>query len=131
MTVEKTNEQEREALQKIEEILTKTTEKLRKSEEARVDLVKELNQKDDAIARLEDAKNQLESQIVGEELTRRDYEARIGQMESDYKALQISYEGLKTAKKQEAAAEVRALRQTILELKAKLYDMMAGEEVEE
>ena len=95
------------------------------------DLSKQLNYKDDAIARLEDAKNQLESQIVGEALIRRDYEARIGQMESDYKALQISYEGLKAAKKQEAAAEVHALRQTILELKAKLYDMMAGEEVEE
>lgn len=95
------------------------------------DLSKQLNYKDDAIARLEDAKNQLESQIVGEALIRRDYEARIGQMESDYKALQISYEGLKSTKKQEAAAEVHALRQTIIELKAKLYDMMAGEEVEE
>lgn len=94
-------------------------------------LTKEPNQKDDAIARLKNAKNQLESQIVGEALIRRDYEARIGQMESDYKTLQISYEGLKAAKKQEAAAEVHALRQTILELKAKLYDMMAGEEVEE
>lgn len=94
-------------------------------------LTKTLNRKEDAIARLEDAKNQLESQIVGEALIRRDYEARIGQMESDYKALQISYEGLKTTKKQEAAAEISDLRQTILELKAKLYDMMAGEEVEE
>ena len=94
-------------------------------------LTKTLNRKDDTIARLEDAKNQLESQIVGEALIRRDYEARIGQMESDYKALQISYEGLKAAKKQEAAAEISDLRQTILELKAKLYDMMAGEEVEE
>ena len=95
-------------------------------------LTKTLNRKDDAIARLEDAKNQLESQIVGEALIRRDYEARIGQMESDYKALQISYEGLKAAKKQEAAAEVHALRQTIIELKAKLYDLMTtGEEVEE
>lgn len=116
---------------KLDEILTKTTNKLRESEVARVDLVKELNQKNDAIARLEDAKNQLESQIVGEALIRRDYEARIGQMESDYRALQISYEGLKTTKKQEAAAEVHALRQTILELKAKLYDLMTREEVEE
>lgn len=94
-------------------------------------LTKTLNRKEDAIARLEDAKNQLESQTVGDALTRRDYEARIGQMESDYKALQISYEGLKAAKKQEAAAEISDLRQTILELKAKLYDMTAGEEVEE
>jgi chromosome segregation ATPase len=121
---------DRDAL-RLNEKLTEVTKKLRESEEARVNLVKELNKKDDAIARLEDAKNQLESQIVGEELIRRDYEARIGQMESDYKALQISYEGLKAAKKQEAAAEVHALRQTIIELKAKLYDMMAGEEVEE
>ena len=96
------------------------------------DLAKQLNYKDDAIARLEDAKNQLESQTVGEALTRRDYEARIDQMESDYKALQISYEDLKATKKQEAKAEISALRQTILELKAKLYDMMtSGEEVEE
>ena len=116
---------------KLDENLTEVTKKLRESEEARVDLTKKLNQKDDTIARLEDAKNQLESQIVGEALIRRDYEARIGQMESDYKALQISYEDLKAAKKQEVAAEVHALRQTILELKAKLYDMIAGEEVEE
>lgn len=169
MTVEKTNEQEREALQKIEEILKDfdpedtyigkafegCVEQARANfvngwmlswkgsyldEQAKncqlsdrlADLSKQLNYKDDAIARLEDAKNQLESQIVGEALIRRDYEARIGQMESDYKALQISYEGLKAAKKQEAAAEVHALRQTIIELKAKLYDLMTtGEEVEE
>ena len=114
---------------RLTEKLAEVNKKLRESEVSRVDLTKELNQKDDAIARLEDAKNQLESQIVGEALIKRDYEARIGQMESDYKALQISYEGLKAAKKQEAAAEVHALRQTIIELKAKLYDMMAGEEV--
>lgn len=168
MAVEKTNEQEREALWKIEEILKDFNPEdtyIGKAfegcvEQARANIVndgleswkgwyldeqmkncrlsdkvealtKTLNQKDDAIARLEDAKNQLESQIVGEALIRRDYEARIGQMESDYKALQISYEDLKAAKKQEVAAEVHALRQTILELKAKLYDMIAGEEVEE
>ena len=113
---------------KLDENLTEVTKKLRESEEARVNLVKELSQKDDAIARLANAKNQLESQIVGEALIRRDYEARIGQMESDYKALQISYEGLKAAKKQEAAAEISDLRQTIIELKAKLYDMMTREE---
>lgn len=116
---------------RLTEKLAEVNKKLRESEVARVDLTKELSQKDDAIARLEDAKNQLESQIVGEALIRRDYEARIGQMESDYKALQISYEDLKAAKKQEVAAEVHALRQTIIELKAKLYDMMTGEEVEE
>lgn len=126
----KCESKDREAA-RLTEKLAEVNKMLRESEVARVDLTKELNQKDDAIARLEDAKNQLESQIVGEALIRRDYEARIGQMESDYKALQISYEGLKAAKKQEAAAEVHALRQTILELKAKLYDMMAGEEVEE
>ena len=193
MTVEKTDAQEREALQKIEEILedfsTEDTyigkafegcveqaranivndgleswkgwyldeqmKNCRLSEKV-VDLTKQLNQKDDAIARYEgvvqgkdreisrlngvindkdaaytDLEGKLESQIVGEALIRRDYEARIGQMESDYKALQISYEGLKAAKKQEAAAEISDLRQMILELKAKLYDMMAGEEVEE
>ena len=165
----KTNDQEREALQKIEEILEDFSpedtyigkafegcvEQARANfvndgmeswkgwylyEQAKncqlsdrlADLSKQLNLKDDAIARLKDAKNQLESQIVGEALIRRDYEARIGQMESDYKALQISYEGLKATKKQEAAAEIRVLRQTILELKAKLYDVItAGEEVKE
>ena len=117
---------------RLTEKLAEVNKKLRESEVSRVDLTKELNQKDDAIGRLANAKNQLESQIVGEALIRRDYEARIGQMESDYKALQISYEGLKAAKKQETAAEISDLRQTILELKAKLYDMMtAGEEVEE
>lgn len=117
---------------RLTEKLAEVNKKLRESEEARVDLTEELNQKDDAIARLEDTKNQLESQIVGEALIRRDYEARIGQMESDYKALQISHEGLKAAKKQEAEAEISALRQTIIELKAKLYDLMTtGEEVEE
>lgn len=116
---------------RLTEKLAEVNKRLRESEVARVDLTKELNQKDDAIARLTDAKNQLESQIVGEALIRRDYEARIGQMESDYKALQISYEELKATKKQEAKAEISALRQTILELKAKLYDMMAGEEAEE
>lgn len=95
-------------------------------------LTKTLNRKEDAIARLEDAKNQLESQIVGEALIRRDYEARIGQMESDYKTLQIGYEELKATKKQEAAAEIGALRQTIIELKAELYDLMVSrKEVEE
>ena len=92
-----------------------------------IELTKTLNPKEDAIARLEDAKNQLESQTVGEALTRRDYEARIAQMESDYKALQISHEELKATKKQEAAAEIRVFRQTIIELKAKLYDYMVKE----
>ena len=117
---------------RLTEKLAEVNKKLRESEVSRVDLPKELNQKDDAIGRLANAKNQLESQIVGEASIRRDYEARIGQMESDYKALQISYEGLKAAKKQETAAEISDLKQTILELKAKLYDMMtAGEEVKE
>lgn len=116
---------------RLTEKLAEVNKRLRESEVTRVDLTKELNQKDDAIARLEDAKNQLESQIVGEALIRRDYEARIGQMESDYKALQISHEELKRARSHMVAQELVDLRQTVLELKAKLYDMMTGEEVEE
>lgn len=164
----KTNEQEREALRKIEEILEdfspedtyigkafegcveqakenlrsdwmmsykgrydNVSEQLHAANVRIIELTKTLNQKDDAIARLGDAKNQLESQIVGVALIRRNYEARIGQMESDYKALQISHEELKQARSHMVAQELVDLRQTVLELKAKLYDMMTGGEVEE
>lgn len=116
---------------KLDEILTKTTDKLRKSEEARVDLVKELNRKDDAIARLENAKKEYEKEIESASLAKRDYEARIGQLQNDYKALQISHEELKRARSHMVAQELVDLRQTVLELKAKLYDMMTGEEVKE
>lgn len=116
---------------KLDEILTKTTDKLRESEEARVDLVKELNQKNDAIARLEDAKKEYEKEIESASLAKRDYEAQIGQLQNDYKALQISHEELKQARSHMVAQELVDLRQTVLELKAKLYDMMTGEEVEE
>lgn len=92
---------------KLDEILTKTTDKLRKSEEARVDLVRELNQKDDAIARLEDAKNQLRGELDQRDSSRQELLGRIS----------------------DAKTEIGDLKQTILELKAKLYDMMTGEEV--
>ena len=93
------------------------------------ELTRQLNQKDDTIARLEDAKNQLSEEIDGLTLAKRDLEARIAQMEADYKALQINHEELKQARAHTVAQELVDLRQTVLELKAKLYDMMTGEEV--
>lgn len=99
---------------KLDEILTKTTDKLRKSEEARVDLVKELNQKDDTIARYIDVVQGKDREI-----------SRLKEVrDKTYKDLE---DRLKESKRQ-----ISDLRQTILELKAKLYDMMtAGEEVKE
>ena len=114
---------------KLDEILTKTTNKLRESEEARIYLTKELNQKDDAIARLMEAKKEYEKEIESASLAKRDYEAQIGQLQNDYKALQISHEEPKQARSHMVAQELVDLRQTVLELKAKLYDMMTGEEV--
>lgn len=71
-------------------------------------LTKTLNQKDDAIARLEDAKNQLGKDLEGVKVAYAKLEGRLA----------------------EATETSDALKQTILELKAKLYDMMtAGEEV--
>ena len=83
------------------------TKKLRESEEARVDLTKALNQKDDAIARLKDANNQL-SEVSA-------------QRDTDRQEMLCRFEAEK--------AQNLYLRQTVLELKAKLYDMMTGEEV--
>lgn len=93
---------------KLDEILTKTTDKLRESEEARVDLVKELNQKDDAIARYIDVVQGKDREI-----------SRLKEVRNEtYKDLE--------GKLEEAQNDTR---QTILELKAKLYDMMTREEV--
>ena len=89
---------------KLDEILTKTTEKLRKSEEARVDLVKELNQKNDTIARLEDAKNQLSKELE--------------EVKAAYAKLEFKLE--------RANETADGLKQTILELKAELYDLMVS-----
>ena len=99
---------------KLDEILTKTTEKLRESEEARVDLTKELNRKDDTVARLEDAKDQLSGEIN-----------RLIRTLDHKNAACTDLEG-RLAEAKETADD---LRQTILELKAKLYDMMVREEV--
>ena len=88
--------------------LAEATDKLHESEEARVDLVKQLNQKDDTIARLTDANGQFSKEID----------------QKDAECLDLR------GKVWEAEALIRDLRQTIIELKAKLYDMMtAGEEV--
>lgn len=98
---------------KLDEILTKTTDKLRKSEEARVDLVKELNQKNDTIARYIDV-------VQGKD-------REISKLNGEKAAAYTDLEG----RLEESQRQIGTLRQTILELKAKLYDMMAGEEVEE
>lgn len=94
---------------RLDEILTKTTEKLRKSEEARVDLTKELNQKDDTIARLEDANRQFSKEIDQKDAECMDLRGKVW----------------------EAEALIGDLKQIIIELKAKLYDMMTREEVKE
>lgn len=85
----------------------KLSDRLSASEEYRVELTMELNQKDDAIARLEDANNQF-----SKEIDQRDAEC-------------LDLRG----KVWEAEALISDLRQTIIELKAKLYDMMTREEV--
>ena len=77
-------------------------------------LIKTLNQKDDAIARLEDAKNQLSEEI--NRLIR-----TLDHKDASYTDLEGRLE--------EAKETADDLRQTILELKAKLYDMMTREEV--
>lgn len=99
---------------KLDEILTKTTDKLRESEEARMDLVKELNQKDDAIARYVDVVQGKDREISRLKVVRGE-----------------TYKDLEDRLK-ESQRQISDLRQTILELKAKLYDVItAGEEVEE
>ena len=85
------------------------TKKLRESEEARVNLTEALNQKDDAIARLTDANNQLSEVSAQRDIDRQEMLCR--------------FEAEK--------AQNLYLKQTIIELKAKLYDMMTGEEVKE
>ena len=71
--------------------------------------MKTLNRKDDAIARLEDAKNQLGKDLEG--------------VKAAYVDLEFKLERAKET--------ADGLKQTILELKAKLYDMMTGKEGEE
>lgn len=100
---------------KLKEKLTEASTKLCESEEARVDLTEALNQKDDAIARLEDAKDQLGGEIN-----------RLIRTLDHKNAACTDLEG-RLAEAKETADD---LRQTILELKAKLYDMMTREEGE-
>lgn len=78
------------------------------------ELTRQLNQKDDAIARLTDAKNQL-----SEEIGRMD--GVIAQRDSSRQEL--------LGRLADAKETADDLRQTIIELKAKLYDMMTREEV--
>ena len=96
---------------KLDEILTKTTDKLRKSEEARVDLVKELNQKDDTIARYIDVVQGKDREI-----------SRLNGVINNKDAAYTDLEG----RLEEAQNDTR---QTIIELKAKLYDIMTKEEL--
>ena len=98
---------------KLDEILTKTTNKLRESEEARVDLVKELNQKNDTIARYIDVVQGKDREISRLNGVINDKDAAYTDLEGRLEEVQIQF------------------RQTIIELKAKLYDMMTREEVEE
>lgn len=153
MAVEKTNAQEREALQKIKEILEgfdpeetyvgkafegcveQAEENLRSDwmlswksryldeqlKNCRLSdkveaLTKTLNQKEDAIARYVDVvqgKDREISRLAG----------MFGEKAAAYKDLE--------GKLEEAQSQISDLRQTVLELKAKLYDMMTGEEGEE
>ena len=96
---------------KLYEKLTEVTKKLRESEEARVDLVKELNQKDDAIARY--------ANVV------REKDREISRLNGVIDNAHTDMEG----RLEEAQSQISDLRQTIIGLKAKLYDMMTGEEV--
>lgn len=95
--------------------------------EARVkqiaELTKELNQKDDAIARLEDAKNQLSEEL---EKAKKNEQIAIKEFHkwlNEYRSLNSTFK--------ETWLKLEKAQTEILELKAKLYDMMAGEEVEE
>ena len=99
----------------LEKKLAEAIDNLHESEEARVDLTKELNQKDDAIARLEDVKNRLSEEI--------------GRMAGTLGEKAAAYENLED-KLEEAQGQISDLRQTILELKAKPYDVMTMEEDE-
>lgn len=67
-------------------------------------LTKTLNRKEDAIARLEDAKNQLSKELE--------------EVKAAYTKLEFKLEGAKETDD--------GLKQTVLELKAKLYDMMVS-----
>lgn len=145
MAVEKTNTEEREALQKIKEILEDfdpeetyvgrafdgcvelakenidndwlyswkgryLDEQLKncRLSDRLDDLSRQLNYKDDAIARLEDVKNQLNKEFE---------EVKAAHAKLDFKLA-------------DAKDTADGLKQTILELKAKLYDMMTREEDE-
>ncbi|MBP3879238.1 MAG: hypothetical protein J6D46_02880 [Lachnospiraceae bacterium] len=101
---------------RLTEKLAEVNKRLRESEVTRVDLTKELNQKDDTIARLTDAKNQL-SEKIGR------LDGVIAQRDSIRQEL--------LGKLYDAKEEVEDLKLTIVKLKAKLYDMMTGEEVKE
>lgn len=152
MSVEKTNAQEREALQKIKEILEDFDPEetyVGKAFDGCVELAKEnidndwlyswkgryldeqlkncrlsdkvealtktLNQKDDAIARLEDARNLLSKEIA-----------------QLYGTLDYKDETCKDLedKLEEEHQKLEKSQAEIIRLKAKLYDMMTGNEVE-
>lgn len=94
--------------------LEEVTDKLHESEEHRVDLVTELNQKDDAIARYVDVVQGKDREI-----------SRLNGVINNKDAAYTDLEG----RLEEAQGQISDHKQTILELKAKLYDMMTKEEV--
>ena len=101
---------------RLTEKLAEVNKKLRESEVARVDLTKELNQKDDVIARYIDV-------VQGKDREIAELDGELDDKDRTYTDLEGRLE--------ESQRQIGTLKQTILELKAKLYDMMAGEEVEE
>ena len=98
---------------RLTEKLAEVNKKLRESEEARVDLVKELNQKNDTIARYIDVVQGKDREISRLNGVINDKDAAYTDLEGRLEEVQIQF------------------RQTIIEFKAKLYDMMTREEVEE
>lgn len=160
MTVEKTNAEEREALAKIQKILEGFDPEdtyIGKAfegcvEQARANIVndrleswkgryldeqmkncrlsdkvealtKTLNQKEDAIARLEDAKNQLSEEL---EKAKKNEQIAIKEFHkwlNEYRSLNSTFK--------ETWLKLEKAQTEILGLKAKLYDRMTGEGVEE
>lgn len=89
-----------------------------------IELTKTLNQKDDTIARLEDAKNQLSKEI---EKVKKNEQIAI----KEFHKWLNEYRGLDSTFK-ETWLKLEKAQTEILELKAKLYDVItAGEEVKE
>ena len=101
---------------RLTEKLAEVNKKLRESEVARVDLTKQLNQKDDVIARYIDV-------VQGKDREIAELDGELDDKDRTYTDLEGRLE--------ESQRQIGTLKQTILELKAKLYDIIIREEVEE